>query len=305
MTGIRAGRRKPGLLRQHLTAVKAACRISNAHVEGAELGSQEILFRPQGVVAGHYEFAVGTAGSATLVLQTVLPALMLADEPTTIVLEGGTHNPWAPPFEFLHRSFLPCIERMGPKVRCGLERPGFHPAGGGRFTVSVEPCERLSPLTLIERGASGRRYAEALVAHLSPTIGERELDVVSKRLSLPSSETQVRTCDASKGPGNALVVTLEFEHITTVISAIGAKGVRAERVAHDAADAVERYSSCSAPVGPYLADQLLLPIALAGQGAFRTMPLTEHARTNIDVIGQLLGVSITVREHDGLAHVTL
>ena len=140
---IRAGRKKPGLLRQHLTAARAAAEIGRAQVRGVELGSEELEFAPGVVVPGEYRFAVGSAGSATLVLQTVLPALLTASGPSQLVLEGGTHNPMAPPFDFLEKAFLPCIRRMGPRVEATLTRPGFYPAGGGAFEVAIEPVERL------------------------------------------------------------------------------------------------------------------------------------------------------------------
>src|SRR5437867_958993 len=130
---IRAGRAKPGLLRQHLTAVNAATAIGAVDVEGATLGSQELTFRPGTVKPGEYRFAVGTAGSTGLVLQTVLPPLLTAPGPSTLTLEGGTHNPTAPPFDFLARAFLPLISRMGPSATARLERPGFYPAGGGQM----------------------------------------------------------------------------------------------------------------------------------------------------------------------------
>lgn len=127
---IRAGRKKPGLLRQHLTAVQAAAKISGAKIEGADLGSQQLTFKPGKVQPGDYSFAVGTAGSATLVLQTILPALIIGSKPSTLTLEGGTHNPHAPPFDFLQKTFLPILNKMGSKVSAKLERPGFYPAGG-------------------------------------------------------------------------------------------------------------------------------------------------------------------------------
>src|SRR5262249_42087340 len=143
---IRAKRKKPGLLRQHLTAALAAARIGCAEMIGAELGASALEFRPQGVVPGDYTFSVGTAGSATLGLQTILPPLLVARAPWRLVLEGGTHNPQAPPWDFLERAFLPLIRRMGPRVETTLERHGFYPAGGGRFRVAIEPVARLAPL---------------------------------------------------------------------------------------------------------------------------------------------------------------
>ena len=293
---IRAGRKRPGLLRQHLTAVRAAARISNAHVEGDALSSMALSFHPQPAQAGTYHFAVGTAGSAVLVLQTILPALMLADGPSVLTLEGGTHNPWAPPFEFLTRAFAPTIERMGPRLHFELVKPGFHPAGGGRFTVHIDPAAELLELTLLTRGRETRRSAEALVAHLSEKIGERELAVLKRRLALPGDAATCRVLSDSAGPGNALVLTLEFEHAVEVIATIGRKGVSAEKVASETADVSEAFLASEAPVGVHLADQLLLPMAIAGGGAFRTLALSEHARTNIDVIKRFLDGPIRVQE---------
>src|SRR5437764_3869585 len=180
---IRAGRKNPGLLRQHLAAVNAAAQVGYAEVKGADLGSCDLSFAPQAVAAGRYHFAIGTAGSATLVLQTVLPALILADTPSTLVLEGGTHNPYAPPFDFLEKTFLPLLNEMGPQVRARLERHGFYPAGGGRFVVDITPASRLGRLELNERGAITRRAARALVARLPQQIGERELMVIGSKLA--------------------------------------------------------------------------------------------------------------------------
>jgi len=123
-----------GLLRQHLTAVEAAGTVGCAEVIGATLSSQVLEFRPGPVTPGNYRFAVGTAGSATLVLQTVLPSLLTASGSSTLTLEGGTHNPLAPSFDFLAKCFMPLIHRMGPTVELELKRPGFFPAGGGAFT---------------------------------------------------------------------------------------------------------------------------------------------------------------------------
>ena len=152
--GIRAQRPKPGLLRQHLTAVQAAAAVGRARVEGAVAGASALTFSPDGVHAGEYAFSIGTAGSATLVLQTILPPLLVAGGRSVVTLEGGTHNPWAPPFDYLERVFLPVVNRLGPRVAVTLERHGFYPAGGGRFTITIEPAPRLARLDLCDRGRS-------------------------------------------------------------------------------------------------------------------------------------------------------
>src|SRR6185369_8211050 len=140
---IRARRARPGLMRQHLTAVEAAAAVGAARTSGAALGSRSLTFAPTTVKAGEHTFSVGTAGSATLVLQTVLPSLLTADRPSSLVLEGGTHNPSSPPFDFLAKAFLPIVAGMGAQVEATLERPGFYPAGGGRFRVTVAPAKAL------------------------------------------------------------------------------------------------------------------------------------------------------------------
>ena len=180
---IRAGRQKPGLLRQHLTAVNAVAEITGARVEGAEIGSTELTFKPGAIVAGEYHFAVGTAGSATLVFQTVLPPLLLAGGESRLVLEGGTHNPHAPPFDFLERCFLPLLRRMGAQVEATLVRPGFYPAGGGRFEAVITPMAKLQPFELLERGTAGVRRAKVLLANLPSSIAEREMALLRTRLS--------------------------------------------------------------------------------------------------------------------------
>jgi RNA 3'-terminal phosphate cyclase (ATP) len=151
---IRAKRSKPGLMRQHLTAVNAATEVSHAEVTGAAIGSARLEFRPGKVESGNYGFSVGTAGSTTLVLQTVLPALLLAEGESNLILEGGTHNPFAPPLDFLTKSYLPLLNRMGPKVSVDRMsvRPGFYPAGGGRFAVRIQPARQLGRLEIMERG---------------------------------------------------------------------------------------------------------------------------------------------------------
>jgi RNA 3'-terminal phosphate cyclase (ATP) len=299
--GIRAARRKPGLLRQHLTAVNAAAEIGGARVSGAELGSPVLSFEPSQIRGGDYQLAVGTAGSATLVLQAVLPALLCAREGSRLILEGGTHNPSAPPFDFIAKAFLPVLRRMGASVDMRLERYGFYPAGGGRITVDIDSCPVLKPLTLLDRGVT-RVQALALVASLSESVGKRELSVVRERLGLDRSVCRVEIVDASVGPGNVLMIVIEGDSVTEVVTGFGVKGVSAEQVASDACDEAERYIAADVPVGTHLADQLLVPMALAGDGSFRTLRPTAHTVTNAAVIQRFLDVSILIDEEPGDTH---
>jgi RNA 3'-terminal phosphate cyclase (ATP) len=298
---IRARRSKPGLQRQHLVAVQSAARISGARVTGAEIGSMTLSFVPGEVTPGEHRLSIGSAGSTTLVLQTVLPPLLCASEPSLLVLEGGTHNPLAPPFEFLDRAYLPLVNRMGPRVQAELELFGFYPAGGGRIMVSVEPVPQLAGFELLERGEIRGREAVALVSRLPRHIAERELDVVAREAGWQPSELRVLEV-ASPGPGNVLVLAVESDALTEVFAGFGQKGVPAEEVAGRTVEEMRRYLDADVPVGEHLADQLLLLFSLAGSGAYATLPLSGHTTTQIDLIPRFLGVSIRVEE-SGTRHV--
>lgn len=291
---IRAGRKNPGLLRQHLTAVQAATEVGQAEVSGANIGSQQLTFVPQALRAGQFRFAVGTAGSVTLVLQTVLPALLLADAESTLTLEGGTHNPFAPPFDYLERVFLPILKRMGAKVSVQLERYGFYPAGGGRFSVQISPCAQLKKLTLLERGKLLSQRARALVANLPRQIGEREAQTVRRKMEWQESQIEVEETTNSNGPGNLVLIEIEYEKVTEIFTAFGEKNTRAEVVAERAAKEAKAYLQSDAAVGEHLADQLLLPMALGSGGSFTTVKPSLHTLTNIEVIKKFLEVEIQV-----------
>jgi RNA 3'-terminal phosphate cyclase (ATP) len=299
MERIRAKRQKTGLLRQHLTAVEAAKTVGCADVVGAEMNSQMLEFRPKVVTPGNYRFAVGTAGSATLVLQTVLPALLTASERSTLTLEGGTHNPLAPSFDFLERSFIPLIHRMGPSVELELRRPGFFPAGGGRFHTKIERVKRLGKLALNERGAIQKRRARVWLSKLSEEIAQRELTVVREELRWREDECEVEVVPHPKGPGNALALEIECEHVTAVFTGFGERGRPAEEVAREAVDAAKVWLEAGVPVDEYLADQLLLPMALAGWGSFRTTKPSLHSTTNAQVIQRFLPVPIQFEQESG------
>ena len=299
---IRAGRKKPGLLRQHLTAVLAAAEIGHADVTGAELGSQKLVFAPSRPEPGDHHFSVGSAGSATLVLQTVLPALMTCDGASTLTLEGGTHNPFAPPFDFLVKSFLPLIGRMGPKIEAELKRPGFYPAGGGHMTVSVEPSRTLAALDLTKRGEISHRGARVLISKLPRHVAERETQVLEKRLGWPADCLSIEEVRTSLGPGNVVMIELGSADVMEVFTGFGQRGVKAERVAARVVQEAKRYLDANVPVGEHLADQLLLPLALAGHGSFTTTKPSRHTETNIEVIGKFFDdIVVSTTQLDGSA----
>jgi RNA 3'-terminal phosphate cyclase (ATP) len=294
---IRAGRKKPGLMRQHLTAVNAAAEIGNAVIKGNSIGSQAFTFDPETIKSGNFHFAIGSAGSCTLVFQTVLPALMISGGPSEIVLEGGTHNPFAPPYDFLEKAFLPVINRMGPRVDAVLEKPGFYPAGGGRFKVSIKPAD-LNKVDLLERGSIIKKTAVAAVANLPAKIADRELKVIREKLEWNRELLKVVEVENSQGPGNILTVEIESENIIEVFTGFGERGVSAEKVANRTVKSVREYLVHDVPVGRHLADQLLIPMAMAGGGKFRTLSPSKHTTTNVEIIKRFLDVEIDINECD-------
>lgn len=290
---IRAKRRKPGLLRQHLTCVTAAAQISSAKVKGAELGFLSLEFTPGTIRGGDYDFAIGTAGSTTLVFQTVLPALLRADVPSRVTVSGGTHNPSAPTFDYIARVFLPLLARMGAEVPVTLHKHGFYPAGGGRWHADIKPTPVLHPLSL---DAPGNRVSQAItadVANLPFNVAEREAAAVAELMSWPADTVTARTVK-SDGHGNVVTVELAYEHITEQFTSFGERGLTAEAVAAAVVADVRGYLAASAPVGPHLCDQLLLPCALAGRATFVTSAPTQHTLTNIATIEKFLAVEITL-----------
>lgn len=296
LSRIRAGRGKPGLMRQHLTCVSAATQVCGAAVQGAEIGSQALSFAPGTVRAGDYRFNVGTAGSCTLVLQTVWPALLMAEAPSRLNLGGGTHNPMAPPFHFLERSYAPLMRKLGAVVELKLHRLGFYPAGGGEIEATLWPAkDGLQPLDLIERGAKLESYAECLAPALPRTVAQRELAQLGAALGWKEDQLRVAPVRQNEGPGNALLATLVHENLIEVFMHLGEKGVSAEQVAYKLARDVQRYQTSEAALGPHLADQWALPLALAvwrqqRPATYSATELTAHARTNFEVIERFVPV---------------
>ncbi len=294
---IRAGRRKPGLMRQHLTAVQAATDIGQAEVEGGSIGSRRLVFRPGEVAPGDYHFRVGTAGSTVLVLQTVLPALLVAKGRSNLTLEGGTHNPFAPPFEFLAKTYLPLVARMGPTITATLKRPGFYPAGGGCLTVGVSPVNSLHRLELTERGEITSRRVRILIANLPQHIARRERDTIAKKTGWDDSSFSVVEVDGSPGPGNVVMIELESDSVTEVFTGFGKIGVSAESVASSALKDARHYMKADVPVGEHLADQLMLPLGIGalqgtGGGAFRTLGLSMHSQTHLEILRIFLDIRV-------------
>lgn len=301
---IRAGRPNPGLQPQHLTAVHAAAAICGARVEGAALGSQTLRFAPQSSPhPGEYVFDVtevagrGSAGAVGLVFQTVFLPLALAPGESLLVLRGGTHVPWAPSVDYLQEVFLPTVARMGLDAEIDLVAWGFYPVGGGEARVRIRGRSGpLSPLTLTERGSTRKVRGRAVVSNLPAHIPQRMADRARNLLARAGLKADLQPLvTRGAGPGAGIFLVVDYEHVRAGFSAYGRKGVPAEQVAEEACRELLAHHESGAPVDPHLADQLLLPMALAaGTSRFITSAVTGHLLTNLTVIQAFLPIQATV-----------
>lgn len=292
---IRAGRAKPGLMRQHLACVRAAQSVCNAEVSGDAPGSECVTFHPGKIHAGDYRFAIGSAGSTTLLFQTILPALLLAEAPSVIEFEGGTHNDLAPSVDFLRHAFLPLVRQMGIEVEIELTRYGFYPAGGGQWRAVIKPWRERKPLHLRVPGNLLRHEAVVLSSMLPKHVAKREIAQLQAMTQWP--EGSCRSDGApSPGPGNVVSLRSHYDTHTLVVETMGRQGISAERVAGSAVHAWQRVQAAKVPVDQHLADQLLLPMAMVAGGAFHTVRPSMHTLTNIEVIRHITGRGFEVNE---------
>jgi RNA 3'-terminal phosphate cyclase (ATP) len=310
LTQIRAGRERPGLAPQHLACVRALAALCDAELEGAGLRSTELSFAPRAPArAGNYAFDVaesargGSAGSATLVFQCVLLPLALAGEPSEVRVKGGTHVPWSPPYDYLAEVFLPAMERCGARVLSRLVAWGFYPVGRGQMSAQILPLPEngIEPLSIEARGAltriHGRAVACNLPAHIADRMAKRARSLLTD-LEVPCEVTPERV--RGNGPGAGIFLTAEYEHAAAGFSALGERGRASERVAEEACAALVAHDEAGAPVDPHLADQLLLPMALArSRSSLRTSRVTRHLSTNAEVIRAFLPVAIAIDGEEG------
>jgi len=226
----------------------------------------------------------------------VMTPLLTAKEPSYVVIEGGTPNPWAPPFDFVEATLAPVLARTGAKVEVRLERAGFFPAGGGEIHVQVTPAGTPTPLSLEERGAETRRVAAIHMAHLEDSIAEREARFLRQELKWWDGSVVTVPHKDSRGPGNAICLLLGFENVDEVITGFGERGVPAKRVVRGVVRGARRFLATEPPVGEHLADQLLAPLAVLAGGSFRTLNPSKHTRTNANVVNTFLPGAITIEE---------
>ena len=296
LVNIRGKRKKPGLRPQHLTGVQACAAVSRAKVAGAELGKQELTFRPEEIVAGSYKFRIPTAGAATLVLQAILPPLWKAKGESNIVVGGGTHVPWSPPFHYLAEVFVPTLERLGFRGEIQISRWGWYPKGGGEINASLRSCRPSGSIILDNSFKLKRITGVSASSRLPEHIRIRQRRQLLLRLEKAGLEAEIGLMDVpALNPGSLVFLSAQGGESVAGFSSLGARGKRAERVADEAADALLRFLNSEAALDHYLADQILIYLAITpGEHRFTTSKITQHLLTNSWVIEKFLPVRFEV-----------
>lgn len=300
---IRSKRKNPGLGHQHLTAVEALARISEAEVEGARIGSETLAFIPKDIHLGDYRFEIKTAGSIALLLQALLLPLCMSRGKSRLTLIGGTHVAWSPPFHYLTEVLFPTLGSMGVSIRANIEKWGWYPKGGGVIHVEVQPTSELRPISLIDRGPLKRIRGLSAISNLPKHVAERQKDYAVKRIKKEikvNAEITVLYDVPANGPGSFFFLVAESGEAIAGFSLLGERGKRAEEVAKEAVDSLNEYMEFGGCIDPHLADQLVPFMALArGNSSFTTTRITEHLLTNLWVVQHFLDLKISREGNKG------
>jgi RNA 3'-terminal phosphate cyclase (ATP) len=308
LNNIRADRPRPGLCAQHLAAVQAAAQISHARVEGDRIGSKHIIFSPGPIVTGDYHFDIGTAGATSLVFQTLLLPLAQEQGISTLSITGGTHVPWSPCYHYLAWHWDHMLSKMGVRFELKMIRAGFYPQGGGEIQASMPGGSQLQGINLIDRGKLLRVKGLSGIANLPQDIAERQRNQTLSRLKhlveMADIDITIESFSAYS-KGTVLLLLAEFEYSQACFFALGARGKPAEQVADEAVHELAGFLKTDGAVDAWLADQLLVPMAMAANGNFssslHTSEVTLHLLTNAEVIRYFLPVNISIDAPHGQA----
>jgi RNA 3'-phosphate cyclase len=302
LRNIRAKRPKPGLQPQHLMSVQAAATIGpGTTLRGASLGSSDLQFEPGDTVPGTYHFRIGTAGATSLVLHTIYLPLALADGPSTVTIEGGTHVKASPCFHFLHTSWRAYMAALGISLDLRMHRPGFYPRGGGLIEARLGGSSTPRGLQITSLGHVDEVIIRSAVAGLAESIGRRQGERAYQQLRKSKLKADIHYETWEGGPGTMLAVELPTQPAPTLFFGLGERGKPAERVADEAVHQVTSFLRTE-PTGVdgHSADQLLLPLSLAEEGsAYKVAEISQHLLTNVAVIRRFLEREIVCEGQEG------
>jgi RNA 3'-phosphate cyclase len=300
---IRSKRKNPGLQAQHLAAVEALARITEAQTEGVRFGSQRIVFIPQKILPGEYQFEVRTAGSITLLLQAIFLPLCFSNGISSVTLIGGTHVQWSPSFHYFSEVFLPTLEGLGVSAVANIEKWGFFPKGGGRIQLKINPIQELRPISLVDRGSLKKIRGISAISNLPRHVADRQKEQALRRIQRElqiGGEIAILDNVHSNGPGSFLFLLAEYQRVLAGFSSIGVRGKPAEKVADEAVDSLKDYLESDGCTDPYLTDQLAPFMALAKRNSsITTVRITDHLLTNLWVIQHFLDVTVSIKGEKG------
>ena len=305
ISNVRGRRAKPGLQPQHLASVRAAAALCDAVVSGDAVGSTFLSFAPQAPVKpGEYRFDIGTAGAATLVVQTVLVPLALARGDSKVTVTGGTHVPHSPPIEYLEAVYLPALRRAGLDAALSYSAAGFYPRGGGQVEVEISACAALQPLDLNERGRLENLRAFVVTSNLPAHVAERGAATIEQAMKAIGRRVVIEPREKSgPGPGAAVILSAQCQNGLAAWSSIGELRKPMEKVAQAPCQEFLRWWKAGAAQGTacdeHLADQLVLPLCFArGQSLWSTPVVTEHLRTVLQVAQRFLPIEAHLEERE-------
>lgn len=284
---IRKGRKKPGLMPQHLISVRAAQLLTSAEVTGGHSGSTELSFSPNYVKGGDFYFDIGTAGSTSLVLQTLIPALIFSEVKNTVVLKGGTHVPYSPSFHYVEKVVVPILKRLGIDINLTIELYGFYPKGGGKVRAEIAPAKEINPLRIMERGIISGLKGCSGVGTLPLSIAERQrnalLEKIHSQIKDLSSPVDIELLNVSTpGQGTFIFLWSESEHSIAGFTSLGERGKRAETVGEEIANEFLDYYHSGAAFDQHLPDQIVLYLSMCDtESVFTTSRITQHLMTNL------------------------
>jgi RNA 3'-terminal phosphate cyclase (ATP) len=297
VVNIRGRRKKPGLRAQHLAAVRACASVCRAKLEGDKLDATKLTFAPGSIVAGSYEFHIGTAGASTLVLHTILPPLSKADGESHLLISGGTHVPWSPPYHHVAQVLIPALKQFGYSCQTHLNRWGWYPKGGGEIQARVKPHRPLGSLHLDQpfdlQTIGGISASSGLPEH----IRVRQKNRLEARLQKAGFHGEIELMDVhARNPGTLVFLWAQGKDSSAGFSSLGARGKRAELVADETADEFFHFLESRAALDYHLADQLLIYLAsVPGKHYFTASKITQHLLTNAWVVEKFLPVKFEIK----------
>lgn len=301
VTKIRAGRPNPGLRPQHVGAIRLIASMCDADVEGVEVGSDAILFKPKSLAAKSIKYDIGSAGAVTLLLQVAVVVAAKAGQRCVFEIAGGTDVKWSPTIDYFNQVYVPALKALGINVRVSVVRRGYYPKGGGLVKVEVDPAESIKPIAVLEPTPRPVSIV-SVCSQLPPDVAKRQLNsaintLQQKRIQIGEARSAV---EPSIGAGTSITIySVDGVKRTYVgADAVGERGKPAEVVGKEAAEKFILESSAHTPVDSHLADMLVLPLSLAdGVSTYTTPKLTKHLETNLYVASMMTGCAYELNKH--------